>query len=227
MVLRLAGWTRQDQSRLMGRCGWIRRFGGRCPRGRMRGSRSPTSLVQSIGAGVAQRNIAARCVEGFFGRRIHPPQREIIAIDVDNNAFPPARTVDIGLGGEHPVADVEWEGASVQLWATGLELDSGADVLVDGPHALLVCVATLQPAPPSGETRGAMMKVVSDAALGGRKAAFLAVVPTRDDEAQLQAALEAAASGDGLEALTDAVGWVTWQRSAAVVKLPVSATARK
>jgi hypothetical protein len=120
------------------------------------------------------------------------------------------RLLDIGLGGEHPVEDVEWEGASVQLWATGLELDSGTDVLIDGPNALLVCVATLQPAPPSGETRGAMLKAVSDAALGGRKPAFLAVVPTRDDEAQLQAALEAAASGDGLEDLTGSVGWVTW-----------------
>jgi hypothetical protein len=120
------------------------------------------------------------------------------------------RLLDIGLGGEHPVEDVEWQGASVQLWATGLELDSGVDVLIDGPHALLVCVATLQPAPLSGETRGAMLKAVSDAALGGRKPAFLAVVPTRDDEAQLQAALEAAASGDGLDALVESVGWVTW-----------------
>jgi hypothetical protein len=120
------------------------------------------------------------------------------------------RLLDIGLGGEHPIEDVEWEGASVQLWATGLELDSGVDVLIDGPNALLVCVATLQPAPPSGETRGAMLKAVSDAALGGRKPAFLAVVPTRDDEAQLQAALEAAAAGDGLDGLTGSVGWVTW-----------------
>ena len=120
------------------------------------------------------------------------------------------RVLDIGLGGEHPIEDVEWEGAAVQLWATGLELDSGVDVLIDGPNALLVCVATLQPAPAPGETRGAMVKAVSDAALGGRKPAFLAVVPTRDDEAQLQAALEAAASGDGLDALTGSVGWVTW-----------------
>jgi len=120
------------------------------------------------------------------------------------------RLLDIGLGGDHPVADVEWSGASVQLWATGLELDSGTDVLIDGPQALVVGVATLQPAPPSGETRGAMMKAVSDAALGGRKPAFLAIVPTRDDEAQLPAALEAAASGDDLNALSEAVGWVTW-----------------
>jgi len=120
------------------------------------------------------------------------------------------RLLDIGLGGEHPIEDVEWEGADVRLWATGLELDSGVDVLIDGPNALLICVATLQPAPPSGETRGAMLKAVSDAALGGRKPAFLAVVPTRDDEAQLQAALEAAASGDGLDALAGSVGWVTW-----------------
>jgi len=120
------------------------------------------------------------------------------------------RLLDIGLGGDHPIEEIEWEGASVQLWATGLELDSGVDVLIDGPNAMLVCVATLQPAPAPGETRGAMVKAVSDAALGGRKAAFLAVVPTRDDEAQLQAALEAAASGDDLDALTGSVGWVTW-----------------
>jgi hypothetical protein len=120
------------------------------------------------------------------------------------------RLLDIGLGGDHPVADVEWSGASVQLWATGLELDNGADILVDGPEALVIGVATLDQAPPSGEIRGAMAKVVSDAALGGRKPAFLAVVPTRDDEAQLQAALEAAAAGDDLNALTGSVGWVTW-----------------
>jgi len=120
------------------------------------------------------------------------------------------RLLDIGLGGDHPVADVEWSGASVQLWATGLELDSSTDVLIDGPEALVVGLATVAPGPPSGETRGAMVKAVSDAGLGGRKPAFLAIVPTRDDEAQLQAALEAAASGDDLEALTESVGWVTW-----------------
>jgi hypothetical protein len=120
------------------------------------------------------------------------------------------RLLDIGLGSPNPLSEREWSGASVQLWATGLELDSGADVLVDGPECLVVAVATFQAAPPSGETRGAMMKAVSDAGLGGRQPAFLAVVPTRDDEAQLQAALEAAASGDGLDPLTGAVGWVTW-----------------
>jgi len=120
------------------------------------------------------------------------------------------RLLDIGLGGDHPVADVEWSGAEVRLWAAGLELDRSTDVLIDGPEALVMGLATVDPGPPSGETRGAMVKAVSDAALGGRKPAFLAIVPTRDDEAQLQAALEAAASGDDLDALTDAVGWVTW-----------------
>jgi hypothetical protein len=120
------------------------------------------------------------------------------------------RVLDIGLGAPNPLSDLEWSGASVQLWATGLELDNGADLLIDGPEGLVVGVATVDPAPPSGETRGAMTKVVSDAALGGRQPAFLAVVPTRDDEAQLQALLEQSASGDGLEALAGAVGWVTW-----------------
>jgi hypothetical protein len=120
------------------------------------------------------------------------------------------RLLDIGLGHPNPLSDHEWSGAAVQLWATGLELDNGADVLIDGPDGLVVGVATLDAAPPSGETRGAMAKVVSDAALGGRQPAFLAIVPTRDDEAQLQAALEQAASGDGFEPLAGAVGWVTW-----------------
>ena len=125
----------------------------------------------------------------------------------DTDAWVP-RLLDIGLGGDHPVADVEWSGASVRLWATGLECDRCTDVVIDGPEALVVGLATVDPGPPSGETRGAMVKAVSDA--GGRQPAFLAIVPTRDDEAQLQAALEAAAVGDDLDALTDAVGWVTW-----------------
>jgi hypothetical protein len=120
------------------------------------------------------------------------------------------RLLDIGLGTPNPLSEREWSGASVHLWATGLELDSGADVLIDGPVCLVAAVATFQSAPPSGETRGAMMKVVSDASLGGRQPAFLAIVPSRDDEAQLESALEMAASGEGLEALTGAVGWVTW-----------------
>ena len=120
------------------------------------------------------------------------------------------RLLDIGLGAPNPLSDHEWSGASVQLWATGLELDSGSDVLIDGPECLVVGVATLQPLPPSGETRGAMLKAVSDAGLGGRQPGFLAIVPSRDDETQLQSTLEQAASGDGLEALAGAVGWVTW-----------------
>jgi hypothetical protein len=120
------------------------------------------------------------------------------------------RVLDIGLGVPNPLSEHEWSGSSVQLWATGLDLDNGSDVLIDGPEALIVGLATFDPVPPSAEMRGAMLKAVSDASLGGRPAAFLAVVPNRDDETQLQSALEAAASGDGLDALTGAVGWITW-----------------
>jgi hypothetical protein len=121
------------------------------------------------------------------------------------------RVLDIGLGAPNPISDREWSGASVQLWATGLDLDRGTDVLLDGPEALVIAVAYVDAVPPSGEVRGAMAKVVSDASLGGRQAGFLAVVPTRDDETQLQSVLEQAASGDELDALTEAVGWVTWR----------------
>ena len=120
------------------------------------------------------------------------------------------RLLDIGLGSPNPLSDREWSGASTALWATGLELDSGADVLLDGPECLVVAVASVQATPPSDEVRGAMLKGDTDAALGDRQPGFLAVVPSRDDEAQLQAALEQAASGPDFEALTGAVGWVTW-----------------
>ncbi|MBV8980529.1 MAG: hypothetical protein JO086_06490 [Acidimicrobiia bacterium] len=120
------------------------------------------------------------------------------------------RLLDIGLGDPNPLSGLEWSGSSVQLWATGLDLDSGTDILVDGPEGLIGAVATIDQAPQSGDVRDAMTKIVSDAALGGRRAGFLAVVPTREDEGQLQALLEQAASGDEFDALTGAVGWVTW-----------------
>jgi hypothetical protein len=120
------------------------------------------------------------------------------------------RLLDVGLDGPNPLSDQEWSGASVQLWAAGLELDRGADVLLDGPEALTIAVAYLDPLPPSAEIRAAMAKVVSDANLGGRQPGFLAVVPSRDDETKLESVLEQAASGDELDALAEAVGWVTW-----------------
>jgi len=120
------------------------------------------------------------------------------------------RLLDVGLDVPNPLSEQEWSGASVQLWATGLELDRGTDVLLDGPEALAIAVAYLDPVPPSAEIRGAMAKVVSDASLGGRQPGFLAVVPSREDESQLESVLEQAASGDEFDVLTDAVGWVTW-----------------
>ena len=120
------------------------------------------------------------------------------------------RLLDIGLGSPNPLTEHEWSGASVQLWATGLELECCADVLIDGPECLMMVVAAFDPVPPSGELRGAMAKAVSDASLGGRPAGFLAVVPSRDDERTLQAALEQAATGPEFEPLAGAVGWVTW-----------------
>ena len=120
------------------------------------------------------------------------------------------RLLDVGLDVPNPVSDHEWSGASVQLWATGLELDRGTDVLLDGPEALTIAVAYLDAVPPSAEIRGAMAKVVSDAGLGGRQPGFLAVVPNRDDESELETVLEQAAAGDELDALADAIGWVTW-----------------
>jgi hypothetical protein len=120
------------------------------------------------------------------------------------------RLLDIALDVPNPLSDHEWSGSSVQLWAAGLELDRGTDVLLDGPEALAIAVAYLDPVPPSAELRGAMAKVVADANLGGRQPAFVAVVPRRDDETQLESVLEQAAAGSDLETLADAIGWVTW-----------------
>jgi len=120
------------------------------------------------------------------------------------------RLLDIALDVPNPLSEHEWSGASVQLWATGLELDQGTDVLLDGPEALAIAVAYVDPVPPSAEIRGAMAKVVSDASLGGRQPAFLAVVPNADDERQLEADLEPSAVSSDLDPLADAVGWVTW-----------------
>src|SRR4051794_21009665 len=55
----------------------------------------------SIGSGVAERNMPARHPDRLFRRFVHPADLEFVAIDLDDQALPPARTIDIRLCGEH------------------------------------------------------------------------------------------------------------------------------
>ena len=56
---------------------------------------------------MTQTDFAAKHLKRLNRRIIHPADRQIIAIDADDNPFPPPRTVDIRLSGEHHRADVD------------------------------------------------------------------------------------------------------------------------
>ena len=56
--------------------------------------------------------------------------------------------LEIGLGPSNRLSGHEWDGTSVQLWATGLDLDGAVDVILDGPEALVLIEAALDSSPP-------------------------------------------------------------------------------
>src|SRR5438270_8499230 len=51
--------------------------------------------------------------------------------------------LESAIGDDNVLSGLEWSGASVELWLTHLALDDATDVVVDGPEALVVVLATL------------------------------------------------------------------------------------
>jgi|SRR5437588_2785060 len=115
--------------------------------------------------------------------------------------------LEVALGSPNPLSGREWAGTSVQAWATGLDLETTADVILDGPEALVLIEASVLPRPSVSELRAGMAKVIEVAGLGGRGVGFMLVTPDSDD---VEPDLESAAAGPEMEALAGAIGWSTW-----------------
>ena len=130
------------------------------------------------------------------------------------------RLLDVACGAGNPLAALEWSGASVIPWATGLALDDAADVLLDGPEALVVAVATLRHDLAVDELRAGVLEAVAGTQPGGKPAGFVAVVPP--GAAGLDHRLAEATAADRPEEIdrpeevgadelvAGATGWLTW-----------------
>ncbi len=113
------------------------------------------------------------------------------------------RLLDVACGPGNPLSALEWSGTSVVPWATQVALDEAVDVLLDGPEALVVAVATLQADLDGDALRAAGREAVAGSSPAGKAAGLVAVLPPDGDEGE---PLDEAAA----ELPEGTVGWVTW-----------------
>lgn len=104
------------------------------------------------------------------------------------------RLLEVAFGPGGPLAQLEWAGASVLPWATGLDLEDAVDIVVDGPEGVVVFAATL----------------LSDLAVDALGAAALGAV-TAGDGPERPAELVVVVPPDAGSAEPDATGWLTWR----------------
>ena len=117
--------------------------------------------------------------------------------------------LEIGLGPSNRLSGHEWDGTSVQLWATGLDLDGAVDVILDGPEALVLIEAALDSSPDDAAIEAGMRTVIDVAGKGGLLPAFL-VVASEGGEDKVGTRLERASAGTEFEPLAGAIGWLSW-----------------
>ena len=125
------------------------------------------------------------------------------------------RLLDVACGDGNPLAVLEWSGASVMPWASGLTLDESADVVLDGPEALVVVVATFGADPPLGDLRTQAMGALADTLGPGKQAGFVAVVPPGggggEPDRHEATALGARDHPRSAGFAATASGWMTWR----------------
>lgn len=115
------------------------------------------------------------------------------------------RLLDVACGPDNPLAVLEWSGTSVIPWATGAAFDEAVDVLLDGPEALVLAVATLARELGGDELRAGVREAVAGSSPNGKPAGFIAVLAPDTDGAGPALQEEAG------ELATGAVGWLTWR----------------
>jgi hypothetical protein len=105
------------------------------------------------------------------------------------------RLLQIACGDASPLPALEWAGGSVLPWATGLPLEHTADVVLDGPEAVVVAGATFRTDLSLAELRAGVGPAMGDTLQGGRQTGLMVVVPP--DAADHAAAVD--------------TGWLTWR----------------
>jgi hypothetical protein len=114
------------------------------------------------------------------------------------------RMLDIACGPDNPLTGLEWSGTSVVPWATGAAFDNSVDVVLDGPEALVVALATLAPEARADQLRAGAREAATGTSASGKEAGVVVVVPPTDSQ---RPPLENVAA----ELPDVTVGWLTWR----------------
>ena len=132
----------------------------------------------------------------------------------DSDVWVP-RLLDVACGDGNPLAALEWSGASVIPWGSGLALEDAADIVLDGPEGVVVIVATFGADPPLGDLRAQALGALADTLGPGKEAGFVAVVPPAGagpvPERQGATALGARDHPRSAGFAAAASGWMTWR----------------
>lgn len=120
--------------------------------------------------------------------------------------------LDHACGEGTGLAAVPWTDAEIGPLVPPLPHEGATAVLVAGPEAVMVLVATLRPHLPDEELTAAMLAALDASLPGGRQAALVVVGPPGSDgygrlsRAGRTPLADGRAAGDEI----DALGWTTW-----------------
>jgi len=141
----------------------------------------------------------------------------------DSDTWVP-RFVELACGEGSPLQALEWSGSSVRPWGASLALPDAAEVVIDGPEALIVAVATLRTDPSVDGLRAAVLEAVAHTLHPQTEIGFVIVTPpgTPDLTPWLEVLAEHGPGGDpvpavgpdggpDIELLPGASGWMTWR----------------
>jgi hypothetical protein len=106
------------------------------------------------------------------------------------------RLLQIACGDASPLPALEWAGGSVLPWATGMPLEHTADVVLDGPEAVVVAGATFSTDLALGELKAGVGPALGGLQAGRQTGLVVVIPPDVADSA-------AAPEGDA--------GWLTWR----------------
>jgi len=131
------------------------------------------------------------------------------------------RFVELACGEDTPLQALEWSGSTVRLWAASMSRPDVTDVVIDGPEALIVVVATLRTDPPVDELRTEVVDAVSHTLRPDKPVALVIVAPPGTPD--LGPWLEVSDAGgipdedrvpgqdEGTEMFPGGSGWLTWR----------------
>ncbi|MDQ6797879.1 MAG: hypothetical protein M3011_07655 [Actinomycetota bacterium] len=123
------------------------------------------------------------------------------------------RFVELACGEGSALEALEWSGSSVRPWGASLRHPGTTDVVIEGPEALIVAVATLNPDPTVDDVRASALEALGETRGPDGQVGFVMVVPpgTPDLGPWLEVASEDLAPVEGrMDVIAGSSGWLTW-----------------